>query len=143
MGKNKTNLRPQQTGKTEGFQLIKRKKKHLNKALNQECSVNIPRDAAAITVCCRAPPDITDRPSLPWWFFSIQGGTLLGPSRSHYTGPGALMWLQIESAQTSARNHGAQLGAGLILRCPCCERIFFNGLYKTFLYASHMLLLFP
>lgn len=123
------------------------KKENVNQALNQESSENIPRgDAAipaAIIVCCRAPPDITDRLSLPWRFFLIQGGTLLGPSGSHYTGPGALMWLQIESAQTSARNHEAQLGAGLILRSPPCERIFFNALGITFLYTSHMLLLFP
>lgn len=98
-----------QTRKMKWLQQIK-KKKHPKKPKSGTKSgvvrKHLRKDVAmpaAIIVCCCAPPDITDRPSLPWWFFLIQGGTLLCPSRSHYTGPGAQMWLQIERVQTSAQ----------------------------------------
>lgn len=56
------------------------------------------------------PSYITDRPSLAApqrRFLWIQGGTLLCPSRSHYTWLRALMWLQIENVQTpSPQPHG-------------------------------------
>lgn len=54
-------------------------------------------------------------------------GSLLGPSRSRYTWPRALMWLQIESAQTPAHNHTHHFGAGSVLWSPPqYERIHFQ-----------------